>query len=170
MTLLYEKTLNIIFYSTGMVHDAVLAWAYGVNKTLEQGYPPNDGLRVTQNIFNLTFEGITGTVAINEKGDRKPNYKVEMVQNGRMVTLMEWIAVEERMKKVYKPDDPNDWSGLIWPGNGTRPPTDSPPCGWDNELCPAQSSSIRIDIALAVIAVVCVTLVLTVSLGYRKIR
>ncbi len=54
----------------GMIHDSMLQWAYGVNKTLEQGYPPDDGFKVTQNIINMTFEGITGTVVINEFGDR----------------------------------------------------------------------------------------------------
>ncbi len=52
------------------MHDAVLQWAYGVNKTLEQGYQPDDGERVTQNILNLQFEGITGTVSIDGHGDR----------------------------------------------------------------------------------------------------
>ena len=58
-----------------MVHDAVLQWAYGVNKTLEQGYPPDDGFRITQNIINMTFEGITGKVAIDELGNRKPDQR-----------------------------------------------------------------------------------------------
>ena len=53
-----------------MVHDAVLQWAYGVNKSLTQGLPPDDGYQITQNIFNSTFEGITGTVTINNVGDR----------------------------------------------------------------------------------------------------
>ena len=58
-----------------MIHDAVLQWAYGGNKTLEQGYPPDDGFRITQNIINMTFDGITGKVAIDEFGDRKPDQR-----------------------------------------------------------------------------------------------
>ena len=45
-------------------------WAYGVNKTLEQGKYPDNGIDVTQNIMGLRFEGITGGVAVNENGDR----------------------------------------------------------------------------------------------------
>ena len=41
----------------GLLHDAILQWAIGVNLTLSQGYPANDGTRVSQNIFNLTFSG-----------------------------------------------------------------------------------------------------------------
>ena len=45
-------------------------WAIGVNKTLSLGQSADDGLNVTQNILGLVFEGITGTVAISENGDR----------------------------------------------------------------------------------------------------
>ena len=154
-----------------MVHDAVLMWAYGVNKTLEQGFPPDDGLKVTENIFNLTFEGITGMVAIDEKGDRKPNYKIEMVQNGKMVTIMEWLAAEGRMRKVYKPDDPDDWSGLLWPGNSTVPPKDAPECGWDNEFCVEKDTGQQVIIIVsAVVASVILCVIIGVAYSYRKIR
>ena len=53
-----------------MVHDAVLLWAYGVNKTLEQGGSADDGFAVSKNIINTTFDGLTGKVALNENGDR----------------------------------------------------------------------------------------------------
>ena len=59
-----------------MMHDAVLLWALAANQTMEQGFPPNDGLRVTQNIYNKTFMGMTGPVVIDSKGDRLPNYLV----------------------------------------------------------------------------------------------
>ena len=58
-----------------MVHDAVLMWAYGVNKTLEEGGAPDDGYAIANNIFNMSFQGITGTVFINENGDRIPDYR-----------------------------------------------------------------------------------------------
>ena len=59
-----------------MAHDAVLLWAYGVNKTLEQGYAPNDGVRVTNNIINSTIQGVTGKIVIDENGDRLRDFKV----------------------------------------------------------------------------------------------
>ncbi len=62
------RTVDVMI--AGMIHDSMLQWAYGVNKTLEQGYPPDDGFKITQNIINMTFEGMTGTVVINEFGDR----------------------------------------------------------------------------------------------------
>ena len=156
-------------FLTSLVYDAVLLWAYGVNKTLEQGYSPNDGLRVTQNIFNMTFEGMTGTVRIDEKGDRQPNYVVQMVQDGKLVPLMEWIATEKRMQKLYKPDDPSDWSGLIWPGNSTTIPLDSPPCGWENERCEEETQNATV-IIISVCCVIVLFLLTGIFIGIRKIR
>ena len=48
-----------------MIHDSVLLWAYGVNKTLEQGGAPDDGEHVAGNIFNSSIRGITGKVRNN---------------------------------------------------------------------------------------------------------
>ena len=62
----------------GFVHDAVLQWAYGVNKTLEQGFAPDDGFKITENIFNMQFDGITGTVAISDVGDRIMNLRYSL--------------------------------------------------------------------------------------------
>lgn len=63
------------YYIAGMVHDAVLLWAYGVNATIQQGYSPDDGLRVSANIINTTFQGLTGKVKLNENGDRYSDFR-----------------------------------------------------------------------------------------------
>ena len=42
----------------GLLHDAVLMWAIAANLTLSQGgSATNDGLNITKNIYNLTFQG-----------------------------------------------------------------------------------------------------------------
>ena len=52
----------------GLVHDAVLIWAYGVNRTLEQGGAPDDGVNISKNIFNTRFNGVSagGQVRLRE--------------------------------------------------------------------------------------------------------
>lgn len=76
---------NIESCFVGLMHDAVLMWAYGVNKTLQQGFDPNNGVKVTQNIYNMTFEGVTGPVIIDENGDRTPNYKVHYIYQLKVI-------------------------------------------------------------------------------------
>ncbi len=77
-------TLEVV---SGYVHDAVLQWAYGVNRTVHQGFPPDDGFKVTKNIINMTFEGITGTVTINDVGDRKTDQR--------------WVSIGCRTKRLF---------------------------------------------------------------------
>ena len=79
-----------------MVYDVALQWAYGVNITLAQGHRPSDGFKVTENIFNLSFHGVSGLVAIDGKGDRKINHKVDVMQNGKFVPLFFWDDVNGR--------------------------------------------------------------------------
>ena len=47
-----------------MAHDAILTWAYGVNRTLERGGEPDNGETVANNIFNSAFTGIAGEVTL----------------------------------------------------------------------------------------------------------
>ena len=56
------RFLRQVDVHAGTLHDAVLAWAYGVNATLAQGGQPDDGLSVAGNIFNLTFQGMFADV------------------------------------------------------------------------------------------------------------
>ena len=79
----------------------MLQWAYGVNLTMEQGHEPDDGFKVTENIFNLTFEGITGKVVIDHQGDRMTNYIIEIVQSRRLKKIFRWDAVEGRRAMIY---------------------------------------------------------------------
>ena len=66
----YCNNFLIKYSLSAYVYDAVLLWAYGVNLTLEQRYAPDNGIQITKNIFNLTFDGMTGTVLIDNEGDR----------------------------------------------------------------------------------------------------
>ena len=75
---------NSVYYFLGLIHDAVVLWAYGVNKTLEQGLAPDDGKAVLSNLIHTRFEGVTGSIAIDENGDRKGDYVIRMAQNGKV--------------------------------------------------------------------------------------
>ena len=59
----------------------MLVWAHGVKKTIEQGFLPNDGIRVAKNIFNSTFTGVTGNIVIDGNGDRQQNFKVNVLSS-----------------------------------------------------------------------------------------
>ena len=54
---------------------------------------------------------------------------------------MRWDATKGVLEKVYKPEDPDDWSGILWAGNATKPPTGVPICGWAGQLCETPKKS-----------------------------
>ncbi len=95
-----------------------------------------------------------------------------IVQNKKMVTLMDWIAAEGRLRKVYKPEDATDWSGIFWHGNTTEVPRDSPTCGWKGELCEKrdESNNTRIIIVLSVLCIlllICILVAIYVVKNYK---
>ncbi len=63
----------------------MLLWAYGVNRSLEAGGEPDDGLAIMQQIYNFTFDGVVGPVTIDHKGDRKGDYAIYIMQPGFQV-------------------------------------------------------------------------------------
>ena len=73
--------------------------------------------------------GITGTVVIDERGDSKPDYSLEILSNGQWVKLFDYLAATESLHPVKTENIP-------WKGGHSQAPSDSPPCGWDQELCP----------------------------------
>ena len=83
----------------------------------------------------LYISGISGTVMIDENGDRKPDYSIQIVQNGTFVTLLDYISFQNSLTKIYKAGSPNDWSGILWAGHRSSVPKGEPECGWDNEHC-----------------------------------
>lgn len=151
---------------TGLIHDSVLMWAYGVNKTLENGNSPYDGVKVTENIYNLTFTGVSGTVAIDAVGDRIPNYRVDIVQNGTNVPLFHMFAEDTKIRKVYKAGNDTDFSGLNWYGS-TIAPVGELPCSERLDCNKKQGNK---ETVVFIVAIVVIVLSLPLIIGILKQR
>ncbi len=100
------------------------------------------------------------------------SFRVGIIQNGVFVPLLDWIAAEGAMKKVYKPDGkPGDWSGITWHNGTATVPRDSPICGWHDELCDVHSDTNSTTIILSsVFGVILVFLIAVSIFGFRKYR
>ncbi len=85
-----------------------------------------------------------------------------------MVPLMNWKAFEGMLEKVYKPESPDDWTGMKWMGNNTSMPRDSPECGWKGELCELKSNTLII--TLITLSVSIIIIVLLVGIGGISLR
>ncbi len=92
-----------------------------------------------------------------------------MVQDGQLVTMMEWMAAEMKMKKVYKSEDPKDWSGLVWYGNMTTVPRDMPECGWQGENCATQDTQNNVlTISLSIVGVCFILAILVIVIYVER--
>ncbi len=85
---------------------------------------------------------------------------------------MEWVAAEGVIKKVYKPGQPGNWTGILWHGNGTSLPTGVSVCGWKGELCKTteQGDSNLLLILLILTSIVLFGLVLGSVFAIKRVR
>ncbi|GFO42896.1 guanylate cyclase, partial [Plakobranchus ocellatus] len=60
----------------GAFHDAVILYAIALNESLAAGVSISNGSEITRRMWNRTFSGITGTVSIDENGDRNADYSL----------------------------------------------------------------------------------------------
>ncbi|PIK45064.1 hypothetical protein BSL78_18050 [Apostichopus japonicus] len=109
----------------GPLFDAVLMYANALQKTLDEGYTIEDGLRIAQNMRDLNFEGIDRMVYIDENGDRNPDYSL---QDHIDYDFHDFAHYEEATGNLSIITPPR------WP-SGLATPQETPQCGWDGEFC-----------------------------------
>ncbi len=87
-----------------------------------------------------------------------------------MVGLLEWLAADQVLEKIYKPEKANDWSGILWHSNATAIPVDSPPCAWFDEQCDNDQNNqlLNIIIVSCVASVMSLLLAVNIILIARK--
>ncbi len=76
-------------------------------------------------------------------------FRLEVMQNGTLIPILDWIAADKRMIKLYKPSQSDDWTGILWHGN-PEVPRDSSHCGWPGELCEMDKNSDSFNILVIV--------------------
>ncbi|GFR01004.1 receptor-type guanylate cyclase gcy-28, partial [Trichonephila clavata] len=111
-------------------HDAVILYSLAVNETLKEGLSLKNGTLVTQKMWNRTFEGITGNVSINEKGDRFVDYSLLDMdpETGVYEVVANYYGVSQQFVDI-------PGKHIHWAGNRGGPPSDVPVCGFDGSLC-----------------------------------
>ncbi|XP_013400521.1 atrial natriuretic peptide receptor 1 [Lingula anatina] len=139
----------------GAFHDAVILYALALNQTLEDGFNVTDGAEITKRMWNRTFEGITGTVSIDENGDRNADYS--LLDLNPETQEFEVVANYYGNRKQY---DEVPGKKIHWAGGRTGPPPDVPKCGFDKSKCPNKELP-----EYAIVIMVFSSLLIIVSLG-----
>ncbi|XP_014371532.2 atrial natriuretic peptide receptor 1 isoform X2 [Papilio machaon] len=148
-------------------YDAVLLYALALNDTLSQSADPRgqlDGSAVIRNMWNRTFQGITGEVIIDANGDRVASYSLlDMNPNtSKFEVVATYIAANSSLQFIAN-------RPIHWAGGRTTPPPDTPECGFDGSLCPDNSLPVYAILSIVLSSVVVILAILSVFI-YRHYK
>ncbi|XP_050679275.1 atrial natriuretic peptide receptor 1 isoform X1 [Leptidea sinapis] len=148
-------------------YDAVLLYALALNDTLSQSDDPRgqlDGAAVIRNMWNRTFQGITGEVIINENGDRVASYSLLDMNpdTSKFEVVATYIAANSSLQFV-------EGRPIHWAGGRTIPPPDTPECGFDGTRCPDNSLPVYAILSIVLSTVIVVLAILSVFI-YRHYK
>lgn len=150
-------------------HDAVLLFANALNDSIRELGDDSaltqalNGTRLTQLMWGRSFRGITGNVSIDTNGDRLSDYSLlDMNPNTSHFEIVADYFHSSGLTFV-------PGKHIHWAGGRTEPPMDRPECGFDNSLCPKNSSTmfaiLSIILGFAVIILIIISFV-----GYRHYK
>lgn len=143
----FFKLLKVSTYVTAF-HEAVHVYALGLNDTLSEGHHVINGTMITRKIWNRTFTGIAGNVTIDSNGDRLVDYTLFDMNpiTGDFEAVMIFDSLAQQFFEV-------EGKKIHWPNNREGPPPDTPPCGFEGELCLAEAE-LRSQLVLIITAIV----------------
>ena len=115
-------------YSVAL-HDAVMLFAHAATNVMLGGGDLQNGTAVTEAMRSTKFEGVGGTVVLDEDGDRVESYEVMSIVVGADTDKIRsvLICVYNRSITEQTTWEPDEWvpEAVVWPGNSTTVPIDS---------------------------------------------
>lgn len=151
-------------------HDAVLLFAHALNDSIRESgekalIKPLNGTRLTELMWGKTFKGITGDVTIDKNGDRLSDYS--LLDMNPVSNEFEIVANYSHAKNLTSIK--GNKIKIHWAGGRTEPPADKPKCGFDNSLCPDDSSTMFAILSLVLGIVLCIMTIVSL-ITYRHYR
>ncbi|ELT96795.1 hypothetical protein CAPTEDRAFT_124162 [Capitella teleta] len=151
----------------GAFHDAVILYALALNETLAAGFNATNGMEVTRRMWNRTFDGITGTVSIDENGDRNADYSLLDLNPNTDSFEASVVANYFGNRKIY---EPVRGKKIHWAGGRTEPPPDTPKCGFDGSGCPPDEPFPEYAIVIIVLGSLLIVVLLASFFIYRHYK
>ncbi|XP_066277279.1 atrial natriuretic peptide receptor 1-like isoform X3 [Branchiostoma lanceolatum] len=122
------------------LHDAVILYALVMNKTLQSGEDPRDGEAFMRHARKKAFEGMSGTVILDNRADREPEFYIwDMDPSGTFDVVAQFDA---RPAGTEVSDDLLQdlvfIKHIVWGDGTTDAPTGLRECGYMNEQCASE--------------------------------
>lgn len=151
-------------------HDAVLLFAHALNHSIQEKgqdalIKPLNGTSLTQLMWGTNFKGITGDVSIDDNGDRLSDYSLlDMNPITNHFEIVANYSHKDGLRLIKG-------KSIHWAGGRNSPPADKPKCGFDNSLCPEDSSTMFAMLSLILgLVVIVMTIVSFISYRHYKIE
>nr|XP_032809470.1 atrial natriuretic peptide receptor 1-like [Petromyzon marinus] len=145
-------------------YEGVVLYARALGEALSETAPGEEWRNLTRRMWNRTFPGVTGTVAIDDNGDREVDYCV-WAMNGadgafRIVAVYE--GVTDTVKMVPGTE-------IHWPGG--KVPNDNPPCIFDTDDTACHSRGLgTLQLMGIVVSLTVLIIAVTVFIVIRKLK
>ncbi|ELU14320.1 hypothetical protein CAPTEDRAFT_210747 [Capitella teleta] len=103
----FEAVFHMLDFPMGdkyspFLYDAVRLYAISLNETITKGMDFRSGEDVQTNMKGKVFDGLSGSVMLDDNGDRDPNYNInDMLPNGTFVKIAEILNVDHGKKLAY---------------------------------------------------------------------
>ncbi|XP_002740930.1 atrial natriuretic peptide receptor 2-like [Saccoglossus kowalevskii] len=147
----------------GYLYDAVLLISYALNKTYEMDLPNHNSYLVAENMRDIIFEGVTGTVIMDEEGDRRSIFVLQDVQSiEENKTVFKTVAY---MNGINYTLVRMEGTFIDWPGKEI--PKDRPRCGFHGEYCWAVGQIVAMAAGI-VAAIVAIIFAILFIIRYRR--
>ncbi|KAL4234394.1 hypothetical protein ACF0H5_006041 [Mactra antiquata] len=147
---------DVNYYITA-TYDAVTYLAAAYNKTLEDGEDITNGTLVAQKLWGQSFQGITGSVAINDIGDRKADFDLYDMVSPDTKNFVR-VGSFRGATQLF-----NESLAITWP-NGKKP-IDMPICGFKGELCQPETKDYTM-LIIILVSVVCLLVIASIVIVF----
>ncbi|XP_053224656.1 atrial natriuretic peptide receptor 1 isoform X1 [Podarcis raffonei] len=145
-------------------HDGVMLYAQAASEMLQQEGSFSNATLTTRQMQNRTFYGVTGTLKIDESGDREMDFSLWDMNptEGEFEIVATYNGITKKIKMVPGKD-------IHWPGNGI--PKDVPFCGFENTNPACQKASFSLlEILSLTMTLVLSVIIVTAFFVYRKLK
>ncbi|KAM4690328.1 atrial natriuretic peptide receptor 1 [Rhinophrynus dorsalis] len=145
-------------------YDTVFLYAHAVTETLAMNYSMKNTTAITTNMWNRTFNGVSGFMKIDDNGDRENDYSLwDMYEpHGTFQIVANYNGT---LRSII----PVNGREIHWPGN--RIPKDVPYCGFDNSNPECNKTTFStLEIMSIVICFILLATTISSIFIYRKLR
>ncbi|XP_070537461.1 atrial natriuretic peptide receptor 1-like [Ptychodera flava] len=164
----YNVTHAEISLTSATFYDAVYLYAHSVTETLKENGSVYDGYTIAKRLYGRKHLPGVLNMTMDDNGDMDSDFMLLDIQfpddvEYKTLTVGKYYGHRKELEFIPGVE-------IDWPGNAGGPPLDTPPCGFEGELCLEEAISDVLIILVSVICIILVILIVVSSVLYRRFK